>query len=213
MDFGGLSDEGMRFPSFVDSIVEAIADVDESLSELRDLPDFSLDTVNAIAKANMPDRISDTLAIESIMVNRRVTTAVLQGNTLSDLDHYTERAILNIHEADGFIEKVSRGQTELTSAVIRRINEIVVQGLGEVEHPGEYRRENVTITGADHQPPWWQDVPDLLDFRLSKLSDVQAHPIEAAAYAHWVVASVHPFENGNGRTARMVQDLVLISNG
>lgn len=188
-------------------------EIDALRNQLVELGDFSIDTIAEIAKSSFPERISDTLAIESIMVNRRVTSAVLQGNVLSDVDIYAKQAILNIGAANDYIEKVARAREILSLELISRINALVLKDLNETEFPGEFRRENVMISGASVQPPWWSDVRDMLVRGIEELETAEYHPLAVAAYAHWLVAHIHPFENGNGRTARLVQDFVLISNG
>lgn len=74
--------------------------------------------------------------------------------------------------------------------------------------PGEYRQEQVVVRRGDgtvvHTPPPHTEVEAYLE-RLSKdLNDrwAQQTPQELAAFALWMVNWVHPFKNGNGRTAR-----------
>ena len=189
-----------------------LREVDAALSDLIDLGDFSIETIEEIAKMSMPDRISDTLAIESIVVGRRVTSAVLQGNALGDIDGYTKQAILNISIANEHIEKRARTGSELDAETIKVVNQKVMHNLGEVKEPGNFRGLNVQITGAEVQPPWWTDVPTLVEEGLDFLKGLEQHPVYLAAYAHWLIAHIHPFENGNGRTARMIQDLLLLSS-
>lgn len=189
-----------------------LSEVDEALRRLIDVGDFTSETITEIARMSIPDRISDTLAIESIVVGRRVTTAVLQGNALNDVDSYTKQAILNVNEANEYIYNQAQAGTDLDQEVLRQINLRIIRDLGEVSNPGQFRNTNVQITGAEIQPPWWSDIPSMLEDGLTLLRVQELHPIHLAAYAHWLVAHVHPFENGNGRTARMVQDLLLIAS-
>lgn len=196
-----------------DNVQELLDYATQRRNEFAEQGDFSLETVIEIAKDRFPERLEDTLAIESIKVNPRVTTAVLQGNSLEDVDRYTKQAILNVDAANSFIELLARERSRLTVAAVSEINSRIENDLGESESPGALRRKQVTITGADVQPPYWADIKDLLTQGIEFLEDSDLHPIEKASYAHWLVANVHPFENGNGRTARMVQDFILIREG
>lgn len=196
-----------------DNVQELLEYATRKRNEFTEQGDFSLETVIEIAKDRFPERLEDTLAIESIKVNPRVTTAVLQGNSLEDVDRYTKQAILNVDAANSFIELLARENASLTIAAIAEINSRIENDLGESESPGALRRKQVTITGADVQPPYWADIQDLISEGIDFLEDADLHPIERASYAHWLVAHVHPFENGNGRTARMVQDFILIREG
>lgn len=80
-------------------IEKTLREIDEHLTTLRNTGDFSPAVVDEIARAFLPDeiravidrellvgRIEDTLAIESIFVNPRMTTSVLEGTSLDDVD-------------------------------------------------------------------------------------------------------------------------------
>jgi Fic family protein len=89
------------------------------------------------------------------------------------------------------------------------LNFYAVQFLSE--EPGAYRKCDVIIKNSKHAPPRWKDVGDLMvDFlrQLSRRSD-QGEPIQAAAYALWRLNWIHPFIQGNGRSARALSYYVL----
>lgn len=76
-----------------------------------------------------------------------------------------------------------------------------------LHQPGEYRTEPVYVVRNDgtlvYTPPPFQDVSDHMARFEQELSDIwSSSPIVVAAYALWRVNWVHPFKNGNGRTAR-----------
>jgi Fic family protein len=74
--------------------------------------------------------------------------------------------------------------------------------------PGEYRNHEVHVGDAEgnvrHQPPPWQLVPGLMQQFFRQLSSLWASgdALDVAAYTLWGINWVHPFRNGNGRTAR-----------
>ncbi|MEG1991393.1 MAG: Fic family protein [Christensenella sp.] len=85
----------------------------------------------------------------------------------------------------------------------------------DADNAGRYRQRNVFITGTDYVPPKHREVPELmlefvrdLNKRAAKL-----HPILLAAYAHRRLVDIHPFVDGNGRTARLLMNLILINKG
>lgn len=89
---------------------------------------------------------------------------------------------------------------------------------GLLERPGAFRQEDVTITGATFVPPSWGDVPDLVaeigeSFETMLREFPEEHPIIGACWVHVSVAAVHPFPDGNGRVARLMQDYALIRGG
>ncbi|WP_374650365.1 Fic family protein [Rhizorhabdus sp.] len=75
-------------------------------------------------------------------------------------------------------------------------------------HPGEYRDSPVHLAKADgtvvYRPPHHDQVPDLMRQFVIDISKMWAShgPIETAAFALWRINWIHPFKNGNGRTAR-----------
>lgn len=84
--------------------------------------------------------------------------------------------------------------------------------------PGLWRTGPISVTGADgaidYRGPDSEDVPALMAEVVTWLEGAgDIHPAVAAAMAHLNVTSVHPFRDGNGRVARIVQSLVLASEG
>jgi Fic family protein len=86
--------------------------------------------------------------------------------------------------------------------------------------PGRYRRRGIEVTGPDGGPPAYvgppaEDVPGLMREIVVWLDrgDPDAHLVVRAAMAHLHLVSVHPFADGNGRIARIVQSLVLARGG
>ena len=75
-------------------------------------------------------------------------------------------------------------------------------------HPGRYRDIEVSVGIQNgptfHKPPPWQAVPGLMQGFFRHLSSVwtSGDALDAAAYALWAINWIHPFRNGNGRTAR-----------
>lgn len=74
--------------------------------------------------------------------------------------------------------------------------------------PGEYRNHEVQVGDHDgnvrHKPPPWQLVPGMMQTFFRQLSSLWASgdALDIAAYCLWKINWVHPFRNGNGRTAR-----------
>jgi len=82
--------------------------------------------------------------------------------------------------------------------------------------PGQYRSKGVIITGSEFIPPKASEVVKLMQgFMTEKLPSwqEQKHPVEAAALTHLELVHIHPFQDGNGRTARLLMNLLLMKNG
>jgi Fic family protein len=76
---------------------------------------------------------------------------------------------------------------------------------------GAYRKEPIQITHSNHTPPHFQRVQSLMDGMLKYVGDNwdTKDAIHLAAYTLWRLCWIHPFVQGNGRTARATSYLVL----
>jgi cell filamentation protein, protein adenylyltransferase len=97
---------------------------------------------------------------------------------------------------------------------IKGIHAIVLRGIDR-DNAGKYRSVPVAISGSRHTPPQPWQVPKLkedLQHWIQKEAQT-LHPVIFAAEIHERIATIHPFIDGNGRTARLLMNLVLLQNG
>lgn len=79
---------------------------------------------------------------------------------------------------------------------------------------GMYRRNQVFVGG--HVPPGPNHIPLLMDEFSNWLNSDMAlriHPIKLAALAHYKLVHIHPFIDGNGRTSRLLMNMILMQAG
>ncbi len=100
-------------------------------------------------------------------------------------------------------------QVKLTTEIITTVNAHLTSGL--CDKPGAFRQEPVYIQGSSHQPPLARDIGsligDLCVFIKEHWNDYNAYDL--AAYALWRLTWIHPFEDGNGRTANSIAYYIL----
>lgn len=99
-------------------------------------------------------------------------------------------------------------QFRLKQSVILRLHQRALEGI----HPlaGTYRNSPVYIGKSSHHPPPHTEVPDLVADMCAYVNDNwHMSAIHLAAYLLWRMNWIHPFADGNGRTARIVSYLVL----
>ena len=98
--------------------------------------------------------------------------------------------------------------------LIRTLHQLVVLDT-EKEWAGKYRTSNVLITGTDHKPPEAIRVPALMGEMIDWLRKEKSklHPVELSALLHHCMVHIHPFFDGNGRTARLAMNVFLLQNG
>jgi Fic family protein len=97
----------------------------------------------------------------------------------------------------------------LTQAIILELHQKALDGI----HPlaGTYRNSAVVIGESDHVPPKSVEVPDLVNELCGYVNDNwdSRDAVHLAAYVLWRMNWIHPFADGNGRTARAVSYVVL----
>jgi len=83
------------------------------------------------------------------------------------------------------------------------------------EQAGRYRTHQVFITGTEYVPPTAEEVPTLMKEFAAELNTKKhtLHPVLFAAFIHRRLVDIHPFVDGNGRTARLLMNLVLVNKG
>jgi Fic family protein len=124
--------------------------------------------------------------------------------------------IRDVRNYNGALEIANRATLrpdfEWTQELLRRLNATILSGL-EDDELGEYRLGPV-IVGGMYAPPDHHVVPSLMSEFVDWLRpDRDEHPLVRAGLAHLNVVSIHPWLNGNGRTARVVGSLVLMRHG
>lgn len=77
---------------------------------------------------------------------------------------------------------------------------------------GVYRSCDVAITGASHTPPSPNEMYNQIKFFYERLDRDDMNPIELAAWIHAEFVRIHPFPDGNGRTARLIMNYSLMGN-
>lgn len=106
----------------------------------------------------------------------------------------------------------SHGRHTISEMLIRNIHSLVVHNTDK-DWAGRYRNSNVIIGGAKHSPPDAMDVSELMrQFIVWLKQNQKMSPIELAALAHHRLVYIHPFFDGNGRTARLFMNLLIMQH-
>ncbi len=117
----------------------------------------------------------------------------------------------HLGDAIRYAEDIVAKREPLSERQIRNLHRLVVKGHGEVR---PYRQENVAIAGATASPPEFLDVPAAMSALIDWYGSAAAlHPIARAAQLHTRFVGIHPFVDGNGRTARLLLGFELMKAG
>lgn len=118
---------------------------------------------------------------------------------------------VRLGDAIRYAEDIVAQREPLCERQIRNLHRLVLKGRGEVR---PYRQENVAIAGAATHPPDFLDVPAAMSALIDWYGSAAAlHPIARAAQLHTRFVGIHPFVDGNGRTARLLLGFELMKVG
>ena len=154
-------------------------------------------------------------AIEGNTLTMSETKAVLEdGITIGgkSLKEHLE-AVGHSHAID-YMEALVQKDEALTERTLKEIHNLILRNI-DGANAGTYRRMNVLISGAGHIPPPAERVLEKMEafFRWYGAARGVLHPVEFAARAHADFVNIHPFKDGNGRTARLIMNFELMRAG
>jgi len=152
-------------------------------------------------------------AIEGNTLTRKETQLVIEENLTSSskpLKNYIEA--VNHAKAFNNILEIIASDSIINEKIVLDIHRIILSGLDDM-NAGFYRNCRVRISGSNTILPNPLKVPDLMANFYNWLSDnIENEPI-TAILAHLKFVSIHPFTDGNGRTARLLMNLLLLKYG
>lgn len=116
---------------------------------------------------------------------------------------------------DALTYALERLESPITEETIIEIARIVTRDASEAQVDG-YRTERVVVGGASgvvYAPPDADRIEGMMRELIAFISDSELHPILKACAAHFYLVYVHPFADGNGRTARALSYMMLLQSG
>ena len=188
--------------------------IDEKRNTLSTIPDNNAALIRAKKEAYF-QHIYHTVGIEGNTMNLAQTRAIVETRTAvagKSIDEHNE--ILGLDAAMKYINATLVNR--MGSISIKDILEIHMRVLGHVDpvRGGQFRRTQVYVGG--HVPPGPGDIHYLMEeFALWLNSEraIRMHPVRYAALAHYKLVHIHPFSDGNGRTSRLLMNMILMQAG
>jgi Fic family protein/DNA-binding XRE family transcriptional regulator len=169
-------------------------------------------------------RISQALELEYTFESNRIEGNTLtlretdlvinEGLTISGKSMREHLEAINHHEAISYIKNLMDKNTPLNEREVLSIHNLILRGINP-EDAGRYRLVQVMIKGSSFMPPQPFLVSKEMDdfFIWYETHKNGLHPIVLAAELHERLVTIHPFIDGNGRTSRLVMNLILLQNG
>nr|CAH7765454.1 unnamed protein product [Callosobruchus chinensis] len=174
---------------------------------------MKLDSFEAVKKQAYYLHIYHTVGIEgNTMTVEQLRYLLETGQVVRGKSLIEHNEILGLEKAMQYIKLLVRqdyiGHNEILG-IHRRV-------MGHVDPlaSGVFRNENVFV--SSHSPPFYEEVPSLMDSYVEWLNSEEAqsmHPVRYAALAHYKLVDIHPFIDGNGRTSRLIMNLILLKAG
>ena len=190
-----------------DKLLKKICFFDENKKVL------SREIIDKINKSFDIDYTYNSTTIEGNTLTLIETKTILEDNISIGGKKLREiYEVTNHNKAFDYVKKSILNNEELTENKIKDIHEILTENIFQ---GGIYRSTDVTITGATHTPPTPNDMYNQLKFFYEDLKEnsLKMNPIELAAWTHAEFVRIHPFPDGNGRTARLIMNYQLMQKG
>jgi Fic family protein len=184
----------------------------KALDRLRPLPP---ELVKQLWEQMQIEFAYNSNAIEGNTLSLRETQLVIQeGVTVRGKSLREHLEAKNHPEAIDYVEKLAEEETSIKQEDILKVHELLMRSIDD-ENAGKYRRGRVRIAGATFMPPSPEKIQQMISELLQTVSQNpdEFRPVELAAFFHHQLVCIHPFLDGNGRTARLLMNVILLRWG
>jgi Fic family protein len=207
----GWKEYNWHFEGF-DKHLNRIDTKKSKLDALRPIPGYALQKIKESLSlewtynSNSIEGNTLTLQETKLVIEEGIT---IKGKSLNE--HFEA---INHQDAIGFIEALVHAQYKLNAPDILRVHALVLQRI-EKEFAGRYRTSGVRISGANFVPPNALKVHEYMDELIDWVNKEtkKLHPVVMASLFHHRFVWIHPFFDGNGRTVRLIFNLLLMKAG
>ncbi|HSW97480.1 MAG TPA: Fic family protein, partial [Candidatus Saccharimonadales bacterium] len=154
-------------------------------------------------------------AIEGNTLTRQETALIVEkGITVEGKSVQEHLEAINHAEAFTYIQELAKQKkrNELKLQDILDIHRMILKKIDDAD-AGRLRNTPVRISGSTTILPNPLRVPYLMGEFIQWLQTTTDNPIQVASDAHFKLVTIHPFVDGNGRTARLLMNFILIQAG
>lgn len=184
------------------------------------LVELSQNVLNKLRKNSKKKSSYASNKIEGNPLSEKQAEEVIESD---ERKHYLkpEQEVRNYFLALNYLEEKLNNKEKLSKKLILDVQKLVEKGAPKEKiglrgpmPPGVLFAVYDSKTGnPDYIPPEYSDVPGLLDELIEYVNTTDDHPLIVAAVAHYQLVTIHPFEDGNGRTARLLSGYIMDLNG
>lgn len=199
----------------MEDLLDQIHQKKEHLDKIRPLSDEQVKNLKNVYDIQLT---YNSNAIEGSTLTYSETKLILnEGITIGGKSMNEHLETINHKEAIGFIEEIAKINTkEIKLTDIKNIHHLILKGIDN-KNAGAYRTRNVGVVKSDGDIYNFTE-PLKIEEKMNEFiqwlySQTVEDSILLAALVHLKFVSIHPFIDGNGRTARLLMNLVLLQNG
>lgn len=191
-----------------------IQDVDRLKKEIDNYRPFSAHVVQQLKEYFRIGLTYSSNALEGNSLTETETKVILEdGLTIGGKPMRDHLEAVGHSKAYDYMLSLTK-RNAISEADILYLHALFYSGL-DLSNAGKYRLVPVFVTGTDFEFPAPSKVPFLMKKFVDELQELSssAHPVEFAALAHLKLVTIHPFIDGNGRTARLLMNFALMHHG
>ncbi len=191
---------------------ELFAEVDALKAELDKRRPLTQGELQRLRDEFLIEYTYNSNAIEGNTLTLQETALVLEGITIDKKPLKDHLEAVGHRDAFLYVEELVKNKVPFSERIIKEIHTLVL--MDRPEDRGVYRRIPVRIMGGYHVPPDPVLVPEQMERLVAEFEgNKKLHPIERAALFHLKFEGIHPFVDGNGRTGRLILNLMLMQAG
>lgn len=202
-------------------VIQQVASIHATARTIRDIP-IPPSVQQRLHSLNIIRAVRGTTGIEGVTLTEDEVAEVLktpqrQPTPITTTRMREEQEVRNANALMNLVEDVLRKDPNqpLTEPLIRKFHEVLTQDIDyQSNEPGKYR--SVPVTAGDYSAPYPKDVQHLMSSFIEWLNGAEGRkldPVVRALVAHFLLISIHPFGDGNGRTSRAVEAFLLYKAG
>lgn len=194
------------------SYAELFAEVDALKAELDKRRPLTQGELQRLRDEFLIEYTYNSNAIEGNTLTLQETALVLEGITVDKKPLKDHLEAVGHRDAFLYVQDLVKNNIPFSESIIKQIHTLVL--MDRPDDRGVYRRIPVRIMGAFHVPPDPILVPEQMENLITEFAgNKKLHPIERAALFHLKFEGIHPFVDGNGRTGRLILNLMLMQAG
>jgi Fic family protein/DNA-binding XRE family transcriptional regulator len=201
--------QNITTPRGLKTLLSQIDKLKKKLDKFREFDSYR------IAQALELEYTFESNRIEGNTLTLKETDLVInEGLTISGKTMREHLEAVNHKEAIDYVKHLIDKKSDVNEREVLTLHNLILRGIDQA-NAGKYRSVQVMIKGSAHVPPAPYLVAKKMEeyFIWYQTNKTKIHPVILAAEMHEKLVTIHPFIDGNGRTSRLVMNLILLKHG